>query len=86
MSKKRIVASIYPFVAFQSIQIYNDSKLERHIPVHLEDVSKTIFNLCKEEKIEQVDIKGDKAFTQKIKDKILASDKFNTMNINVDLH
>ena len=86
MKGKRIVVSIYPFVAFQSIQIYNDSKLERHIPVHLEDVSKTIFNLCKEEKIEQVDIKGDKAFTQKIKEEILINNKFNMLKINIDLH
>lgn len=86
MKGKRIGVNIYPFIAFQSIQIYNDSKLERHIPIHLEDVSKTIFNLCKEEKIEQVDIKGDKAFTQKIKEEILINNKFNMLKINIDLH
>ena len=80
---KRIIINIQPFIFNQSIQIYeNDTLIERKL-APLKTLSKVIQDYCKENKINQIELNGNRYFTNKIQKELIEFVKFEKMDLNI---
>lgn len=82
---KRIVVDIHPFLLNQTIQVYNNSQLEKEYKTNLFGIDKVIATMCKTDDIAEVNLKGNETFTKRIKENILKDGRFEHMNIEVNL-
>lgn len=80
-----VVVNIQPFLAEQEVSVYKDGKCVKSTKCILKELDKTCYALCKEFDIDQLDVAGVPAFTQKLKTK-MTSTNFEDFKINVNVY
>ena len=82
-----IVATIHPFVMQQEIGVYKNGECIKIVQCNLDDIKKVCCNLCEEYNIHQVDLGGtNQLYSLHIKEEIEKNNKFNNLQINVEIH
>lgn len=83
-----VVISIQPFDFKQIIMIYQNGECKKMIPVTMNELSDAIVDICHAHDINEVDIRGEKNFTEKIKQEVLEKDLilYSDGNLKINLY
>ena len=66
----KIVTRIYPFVLNQKVLVYKNNECVKEVECPLNKLEDTLYNLCKEYDIQEVDLSGNEQFNINLKDNI----------------
>lgn len=64
-----VVTVIRPFTIQQNIEVYKDGECIKHIQTPLSNLTTTLYSICEQYDIDQVDIAGDLVWGRNIQDK-----------------
>lgn len=81
-----IAVSIHPFVVMQEISIYRNGGCIKTELCPFRDLEQTLYTLCKQYNINQVDLSGGQLFALRIKDNFAAKKYNNSEQIIVNVH
>ena len=79
-----VVVNIQPFLAKQEVNVYQDNECVQSAQCNIKELPQVCYRLCKEFNINQLDVTGFPAFTQKLKNSITSS-QFEDFKINVNI-
>jgi len=83
----RIVIHIQPFVFTQSIIVYNEKGIQIYTKeTSLPTLSEAIKELAIKYNIHQVDLTGNKYFTNKVQKDLIKFAKYSNLNISITVH
>ena len=84
---KRIVCSIQPFVMKQMVMVYNEEgKLDKTIPSTIGNLPTTIWEACKTNHIDNVDLAGSRIFTGRVQKELIKISKFAKIDLTINIH
>ena len=81
-----IAVTIHPFVIMQEISIYRNGGCIKTEFCPFRDLEKTLYVLCRQHGINQVDLKGGQLFALRIKDNFATNKYDNSERIIVNVH
>lgn len=83
----KIVTRIYPFVLNQKVLVYKNNECVKEVECPLNKLEDTLYNLCKEYDIQEVDLGGNEQFNINLKDNIerYGLSNYDQFQINVNL-